>query len=307
MSGDMLQALTKFYKEKRIYSCEFVCQHGDLCKAAANDVITPEKKRITTKNLKAPPRHGRFTEAKSAYVGTEYEENKSGCRILFLSLDPGSSEDCEDDPCQRTPEAIRERVIEVLKRDVNSDSPEFPTWTHWYGTHLLAARILEAAGDPASDLCKEVCAMLDDPNADAKKRDEKLAQVTPYFAHANVVKCSICRLGNAQAPDQMYRNCESYLEGELPVLKPDIVVTQGRHAARALEEQFVHSAFDPYNHRLRYLTLNENKPKDVLWIQAFHPRNGVFRTEGGSKWGDFTAAARDFMSRKRHRGGTNAG
>ena len=133
----------------------------------------------------------------------------------------------------------------------------------------LAGRILEAAGDPASDLCKEVCAMLDDPNADAKKRDEKLAQVTPYFAHANVVKCSICRLGNAQAPDQMYRNCESYLEGELPVLKPDIVVTQGRHAARALEEQFVHSAFDPYNHRLRYLTLNENKPKDVLWIQAF--------------------------------------
>lgn len=42
-------------------------------------------------------RHGQFTEATSAYVGAEYERNGSDCRLLFLSLDPGSDDPSGDE------------------------------------------------------------------------------------------------------------------------------------------------------------------------------------------------------------------
>jgi hypothetical protein len=57
MAEDMLGALTAFYKENKIYSCEFDCQHFDSC-------------RKSTEKL---AKHSQFTKATSAYVGTEYE------------------------------------------------------------------------------------------------------------------------------------------------------------------------------------------------------------------------------------------
>jgi hypothetical protein len=88
------------------------------------------------------------------------------------------------------------------------------------------------------------------------------------------------------------------LIGELPILKPDIIVTQG-DAGEALKA-FHPQPFDIYNHRLQRLVLDGNQP-DVLGIQTIHPRNGIFHTEGGQKWQDFTNAARDFMAEKRRR------
>jgi len=320
----MLEELSAFYKQAKIYSCEFGCDHLDSCKKAARSVIAREKTtwekiraraNLDKREQEALAKHGQFAEATATYVGSEYESNRSNCRLLFLSLDPGSDDvpaeidelpsefpglRCmQDDPVRRTPETMQNRVPDELKKDVESESPRFPRWVHWYGTHLLAARILrEAANAPASELCARVCTGLDS-RIDQQSKSRGLAEVTRYFAHANVVKCSIGKLGNAQAPGNMYKNCQSYLKRELAILAPDIVVTQGRDAAQAIEDAFVCRAFDPFNHRLRYLRFSEKAPQDALWIQTLHPRNGVFRTEGGLNWKDFTGAAREFMTGKR--------
>ena len=351
----MLDALTKFYTEAKIHSCAFGCTKLCCCEQQAEEAIGKEKKdweqrasdvrkeegpwlehwEEAPKGLKkkkiALLRHGQFTEASSAYVGTGYECERSCCRLLFLSLDPGSDDSSDDTAgaplptefpgfrrgpdtaCQRTPEAIRVRVVENLKKDVGSDSPRFRTWIHWYGTHLLAAHILrEAALGPARELCEKVCCGLHDCKAASRDALRDLAKVVDYFAHANVVKCSVGKLQNARAPGQMYENCQRYLKGELPLLKPDIIVSQGNGAADALDalkDHFSSRPFDGFNHRLQYLNLPEMG--DILWMRTYHPRYGRFWTEGkaqgGACWGEYAAAAANFMAGKRRRCGTNAG
>ncbi len=327
----MLAALTEFYRQMGIYSCEFHCKHFDSCKKAAEKAICREKQKWEERRealrkaeeasddereklaeeKKTLSRHGRFTQVGSTYVGTEYD--KSGCRLLFLSLDPGSDDpsddalpdkfpglrDSQDDPCRRTPEGMREGVIKGLKPNGVKRK-----WVHWYGTHYLAARILQkAANYPANETSGRVCKVLDG-KADRKEKEKKLPCVTPYFAHANVVKCSIGRLGNLQAPDQMYENCHEYLKGELPLLRPDIIVTQGKKAAEALVKLYPPvRRVAGSNDRLQYLTLRESE--DVLWIPTYHPRYGRFWTEGRSKdgvrWGVYADDAEKFMVGKRKR------
>jgi hypothetical protein len=324
MAEDMLAALTEFYQKAGIYSCDFHCKRFDKnldsCREAARKVISgeePASKRARQKleaEKKALLRHGQFTQASSAYVGEKYESKDSCCRLLFLSLDPGSEDSSDDtwprkfglwdscdDPSGRTPEGRREAVIKGLEKDGVKRE-----WVHWYGTHYLAARILqEAAYRPASEISRGVCGVLDDTRADRTTKERKLPDVTPYFAHANVVKCSIGRLGNAQAPDQMYDNCQEYLKGELPLLRPDIIVTQGTKAAEALVRHYPPvSRFAGFCDRLQYLTLRE--PKDVLWVRTYHPRYGRFWTEGktddGVRWGEYARAAAKFMAKKREVG-----
>jgi hypothetical protein len=331
MAKDMLKALTEFYKDpsmgqknSSIYSCDFACNHFCSCWKAAEKLISREegdwvrrrsKERLDQTEKAALAKHGQFTTANSAYVGTEYEKNESRCRLLFLSLDPGgahandsASEELrsefrglwcsEDDPCRRTPEGMRKGVVDDLKKDLESEAFNFRLgprgWLHWYCTHLLAAHILrDAAGQPVNRLCEEIIAALDNSKMDRRSKSKKLAEVAPYFAHANVVKCSIGRLGYRQAPDQMYRNCAKYLKGEVRVLKPDIIVTQGDWAGR--------SVFGACNDRLRELEIDSER---ALYIRTYHPSNyGRFWKDGktgdGRRWGVYIDAAADFMRQRR--------
>lgn len=338
MAEDILAALTTFYKDKetKIYSCEFHCEHFDKengsCKEAAKKAISGEKEQWEKRakafcegetkprtsdhewekfeeERKALLRHGQFTKASSAYVGEKYESNESRCRLLFLSLDPGSDDSSDDtwprefrglwcskdDPLRRTPEGMRAGVIKKdgVKRK----------WVHWYGTHCLAARILqEAADDPARGRSREVCKVLEDSKADRKEKEKKLPDVTPYFAHANVVKCSIGKLKNAQAPTKMYRNCRGYLRNEIPLLKPDIIVTQGNEAADSLKLYVTELGnFSGGTDRCKRVFLCDH---EVLWIRTYHPRYGRFWTEGkregGVCWEVYADNARKFMAEKRH-------
>lgn len=289
----------------------------DSCWKVAEKVIAREKdawqKKWDSRSTNEEPalaRHGQFTEASSAYVGTGYQKNESRCRLLFLSLDPGSGDDvkdipptfpvlrrAQDDPCKRTPEAMQKRVVDELWQDLKLGPEQFHFhlgprgWVHWCGTHLLAAYILhKAAGPPLSGLCEEITRVLKG-GGDPISKSKKLAEVTPYFAHSNVVKCSISRLGNRQAPVKMYKNCAVYLKGELEILKPDIIVTQGVDAAKIL--------FDGCTDRVKESDLGDRR---VLFFRTHHPAYGRFWTEGlidDRRWGAYINAAADFMKSRR--------
>ena len=72
-------------------------------------------------------------QAREAFVGTEYEKGALP-RLLFVSLDPGSS---DVDPKRRTAESIRYR------EEHGCDVATLPKPRHWYRTHELAWILLK--------------------------------------------------------------------------------------------------------------------------------------------------------------------
>ena len=142
-----------------------------------------------------------FTGPKSTFVSTGYETGTLP-RLLFLSLDSGSG---DADPAKRLPLAIRKK----LERDV--DVLSLPRHRHWYRTHELAWYIL--------------------------RRFDKTLNIEDtrkYFAHANSAKCCMNKAGSKKADKRLFRNCSPYLRDELPLLAPEIIVTQGNEARKAI-------------------------------------------------------------------------
>lgn len=136
---------------------------------------------------------------KSAFVGSRYGLGLP--RLLFISLDAGWAEPC---PAKRTPEAVRDELEGV---GTEKSAPN----THWYRTHELAYELL-------------------------KQFDSKLSlgNITPHFAHTNASKCCPSGKGGNASP-VAYLNCHRYLPGEIKVLNPDVVVTQGKEAKVGIE------------------------------------------------------------------------
>lgn len=100
--GAMFDELVSFYTRSGIFSTSFSCQHLESCRGSCAS----------------------FTEAKSAYVGPEYER-EARCRV---SLDSGSA---DRDPKRWTPEAVR-------RQEVACDVGSLHQGKHWYRTHELA-------------------------------------------------------------------------------------------------------------------------------------------------------------------------
>jgi len=141
-----------------------------------------------------------FTGPKAAFVGEEYERGTLP-RVLFVSLDSG---DASPNPRDRTLRRVREieqgRDVLALDRKL-----------HWYNTHEIGWRILQRFAPWL-----------------------QLKDITPYFAHTNSAKCCMNRSGKKQAADRLFGNCRVYVPEELKILKPEIVVTQGKMARTAL-------------------------------------------------------------------------
>lgn len=277
----MLDVLNNYYHKQGIHPMYFRCCSREVC---AYDVPV-------------------FTEAKSTFVGTRYEDGSGGCRLLFLGLDAGEGKEW---PCreQRTPEAIRGKI--------ESDPPgENP---HWWGTLRFALRILSRFDRGLGELWNE----LDLSHGDCRKwgttllRQKKTAflkLVTPSFAHVNAARCSVNAEGNKQAKEVLYLNCHRYLCGEIQALAPDVIVTQGDRAKDGLlccvqgiengskcQDECNQPPCKPCNKVCKVVRLGNRK---VLWISTYHPAQqaGLFKKEGGPSWNCYAAAAVEFIKR----------
>ena len=203
-----------------------------------------------------------FTEAKASFVGPRYEE-RTLPRLLFLSLDSGRG--CPD-PQQRTVEAVRMQNlacnVAALKKN-----------RHWYRTHEMALGLLRQF------------------NPQLTVTDTRL-----YFAHVNSAKCCLNKPGRKQADSILFENCRRFIPGELRILKPDVVVTQGGRAKDAILRSFavqrhvVRTIESAPRFRLKahYETgLIELEPdmKKSLWLQTYHPSNfGHFNPQRAHCW-----------------------
>lgn len=195
-----------------------------------------------------------FTGPKSAFVSTGYERGDLP-RLLFLSLDSG---DGDENDVNRLPEAVRRQ--EETERDVSA----LPRHKHWYRTHELAWYIFRGF-DPGIRL------------EDAKG----------YFAHANSAKCCMNRPGRKKASAVLFTNCREYLRGELAILRPDVLVTQGAEAKKAVE--CLYETLESFNEHASKIGMGG---RGVFWLHTYHP----------ACWGRFNGQ-RDFDKiRNRARG-----
>jgi uracil-DNA glycosylase len=183
--------------------------------------------------------NNRFAEAKAAFVGSEYEKGTLP-RLLFASLDPGRS---DSDPNQRTVNAVR------LQEERDCVVEALPKARHWYRTHELA------------------CILLKKIKPHLQMQDSHL-----YFAHVNSVKCCENNEDHKSGSRVLFKNCQKYIGGEISILKPDILVTQGQMAREAIEESFNTTGPSKDNDACSH-AWPVIGGKKALWFHTYHPRN----------------------------------
>ena len=201
-----------------------------------------------------------FTGPKSAYVGERYPDaHRFGLpRLLFVSLDSGSG---EPNPEKRLPRAVRSYATEHCLGPKNR---------HWYRTHEHAACILARIR-----------------GISMTPREAQL-----YFAHTNSAKCCQNKERRRQADKRLFENCRPYLSGELAVLRPDVIVTQGGWARIAVSS--VVGKWIPKDSVTSRLQLHG---REVFWLNTHHPaRFGAFNGQR-RQWGVFAEEIRVFVDR----------
>jgi len=238
--GNMLRSLEAYYRRNGISPLDFRCQHWQACSEG----------------------NPRITQAKSAFVGINYAKGVIP-RLLFLSFDPGSS---EEEPESRTLKSVRD--WEKKKCDVNKLLQQ--RLIHWYYTHELASILLK----------KVLSITIEDSHL--------------YFAHTNSAKCSVNNDGRKQARPKLFKNCRKYIGGEITILKSDILVTQGNGAKEVVEKEKIFEILPGReDHRLcPYIKWINIGAKQTLWFHTYHPSNyGKFypqRQECFTKWAKYT-------------------
>lgn len=174
-----------------------------------------------------------FTGPKSTFVSHGYEHSELP-RLLFVSLDSGYG---QKNPADVLPEAVR-------KSGQLANVNGFHKGRHWYKTHELAWYIFKQFNPKI-----------------------KLEEVNKHFAHANSAKCCMNKPGAKEADKALFRNCRGYLQEELSILQPEIIVTQGAEAKKAMvatHEKVVRKMDD-------FASIIRINRADVFWLHTHHP------------------------------------
>jgi hypothetical protein len=246
----MIEKLKKYYVDNGIYPINFNCKHYTRCVSKAQN---KEK----------------FTKGHGIWVGTEYEKGKVP-KLLFLSLDSGSA---EQDPNKRTMEAAKEWNLKWLPGKGDKSR-------HWYRTHQFAWHVFNEFNNTfntALDIGNV------DDNYDFKPVTE-IHKIKPYYAATNSAKCCMNNESRSQADGILFENCREYIIGELSILDPDILVTQGKYARMVAEKMKIKEVLHKENisgassKEEDYHIVQMNNGKMIVWIHHYHPNNyGTFK------------------------------
>jgi len=249
--GQMIEKLQTYYVANGICPLNFKCAHYSSCVSRAQN-------------------KQKFTKGHGIWIGTEYEKSKVP-KLLFLSLDSGSA---ELDPNKRTMEAAREWNLKWLPG--KGDKPR-----HWYRTQQFAWHVFNEFNNTFNTA-------LDIGNVDANHDFNPLTEIhkiKPYYAATNSAKCCMNNEKRKQADLTLFKNCKEYILGELEILRPDILVTQGDPARAVAEEmkkrtQLIKSENISQANKNKddFHILKLTDGRVLLWIHHYHPTNfGAFK------------------------------
>ena len=101
--------------------------------------------------------------------------------------------------------------------------------------------------------------------------------IEKLFVHVRTAKCCSNVGGGSKEEKKVYENCGVFLPGELSILKPDVIVTQGNDAhGRAQEHAFnvvkkvEVSGLDP---SIAYIANLKHDNRSTYWLRMIFPTN----------------------------------
>ncbi len=233
MNNGFRNRLTDFYKRENIYPENFQCKNAGYCKAFAYKKI--------------------MTEAKMSMVGSKYGERYP--RIVVISLDPPSGENGDFTlPNQRTSDYIA-TFTEAKNFSIEWRTPQ------WAMMEILVKDILALWGYQG----QEGAAIVIESYA-----GRPIDNVSGYFAHVNLAKCSMNYPKRRQAPKQVHDICSrDYLKQEIDLLKPEILITQGQTTNQILGIMIQGIAVEEYDLPMSKMIIINGE--NTLWMPMHHP------------------------------------
>ena len=211
-------------------------------------------KRLKCKHFDQCSVNRPFTPAKEAFVSTGYEEHKTP-RLLVISLDPKPSPYYENVE-NRTLASVRQKE-ELAPSESYYQMEEK---THWRKTFDMVFVLLRDF-------------------IGSRNRDE----VRHFFAHTNSAKCHD-KVGSEQASDHLFENCSIFLPGEINLLNPDVIVTQGADKYFQFVYTFENSSGwsipQKYSSLTKVIPIKINN-HNAIWIKMAHPtrRDATYKKE----------------------------
>lgn len=229
--------LVEYYLQRGIHPEQFTCQHQDFCRSFAyqNDM----------------------TETKMSMVGSHYGNKYP--KIVVVSLDPPyGNQGNFVKPEQRTTAYI------TAKHEIDDYSLNRPN-PHWALTQIIVKDLL-CLFDYEAQVGAAVVA--------ESYSGRPIENVTSYFAHINVAKCSMNNMGKRQADRKVHKTCSnSYLREELTILKPDILITQGNATNETISNLLIGRPFlESDLPAVRHVDVEK---KSTLWLLMRHPARQV--------------------------------
>jgi hypothetical protein len=243
--------LTDYYLQQKIHPLQFNCPHQHFCRSFAYQ--------------------NKMTKTKMSMVGSCYGSKYP--RIVVVSLDPpyGNQGDFTE-PYQRITDYV------AAKSEADDYTLNRPN-THWAATQIIVKDLLCLFGYQS----QSGSAVVTESYA-----GRPIENVSAYFAHVNVAKCSMNNLGKAQAHRKVHKICgDSYLKAELAILEPDILISQGSATNAIMSELFSIGHF-------RQADLPAAKDvqvgnKKALWLLMRHPARQLARIR--KEWPFYVEAA----------------
>lgn len=237
MDRSIRMQLVEYYQQRGIHPEQFACPHQDFCRAFAyrNDM----------------------TEAKMSAVGSYYGSKYP--KIVVVSLDPPyGNQGNFVKPEQRTTAYITAKH-ETDDYTLNRPNP------HWALTQIIVKDLLALFGYEA----KERAAVVTETYA-----GRPIENVTAFFAHVNVAKCSMNNIGKRQADRKVHKTCgNSYLREELAILEPDLLITQGNATNTIMNDLLLGSRFlESDLPAVRRFVIGKKSP---LWLLMRHPARQI--------------------------------
>lgn len=164
MSKTIRSQLTKYYFQRGIHPEKFGCRYQKICRSHAFQ--------------------NNMTETKMSMVGSKYGAEYP--KIVVVSLDPPSEKNRKfSDPHQRTTESV------TATHETENLTDNRPN-VHWAMTNIIVKDILSFFGYSAK---QSGAAVVDESYASPRP----IENVTSYFAHVNVAKCSMNKPEKRQA------------------------------------------------------------------------------------------------------------
>jgi hypothetical protein len=235
--------IAEYYLQKHIHPEHFQCIYRNVCRNHAN--------------------HGKMTEAKMSMVGSRYGENYP--KIVVVSLDPpsGKIDDASDprwhftEPYQRTTQYVS-ALHEKDNYTVDRPNP------HWAMTQIIVKDIIEMYGFRAQ---RNAAVVLESYSG------RPIENVSAYFCHVNVAKCSMNNEGQRQANEEVHNRCSHYLNDELTILKPDILISQGASTNKLLGTRLIKREIKVSD--LPFIKVINFNGLPVLWMPMHHPTQQI--------------------------------